>query len=126
MTAERFKRYLFDGGFSFGEEYVPPKWSISDENTKGSPFGFLEFDDEHKDLCDEIVDSLNEFVDEYNHLKKENEQLKSDKEHLMGCLIRFFGYDDEDIDYNLNRESNREYGKAYYFMKEETKKEFEK
>ena len=77
MTAERFKRYLFDGGFSFGEEYVPPKWSISDENTKGSPFGFLEFDDEHKDLCDEIVDSLNEFVDEYNHLKEENEQLKS-------------------------------------------------
>lgn len=76
MTAERFKRYLFDGGFSFGEEYVPPKWSIIDENTKGSPFGFLEFDDEHKDLCDEIVDSLNEFVEEYNHLKEENEQLK--------------------------------------------------
>ena len=76
MTVKRFKRYLFDGGFSFGDEYVPPKWSISDENTKGSPFGFLEFDDEHKDLCDEIVDSLNEFVDEYNHLKKENEQLK--------------------------------------------------
>ena len=76
MTDKRFKRYLFDGGFSFGEEYVPPKWSISDENTKGSPFGFLEFDDEHKDLCDEIVDSLNEFVDEYNHLKKENEELK--------------------------------------------------
>ena len=50
----------------------------------------------------------------------------SDKEHLMGCLIRFFGYDDEDIDYNLNRESNREYGKQYYSMKEETKKELEK
>ena len=77
MTDKRFKRYLFDGGFSFGEEYVPPKWSISDENTKGSPFGFLEFDDEHKDLCDEIVDSLNEFVDEYNHLKEENEELKT-------------------------------------------------
>ena len=57
--------------------------------------------------------------------RKENEQLKSDKEHLMGCLIRFFGYDDEDIDYNLNRESNREYGKQYYSMKEETKKELE-
>ena len=76
MAAKRFKRYLFDGGFSFGDEYVPPKWSITDENTKGSPFGFLEFDDEHKDLCDEIVDSLNEFVDEYNHLKEENEQIK--------------------------------------------------
>lgn len=59
-----------------------------------------------------------------NQLAEENEQLKSDKEHLMGCLIRFFGYDDEDIDYNLNRESNREYGKQYYSMKEETKKEF--
>lgn len=60
-----------------------------------------------------------------NELFEENEQLKSDKEHLMGCLIRFFGYDDEDIDYNLNRESNREYGKQYYSMKEETKKELE-
>ena len=27
--------------------------------------------------------------------------------------------DDEDIEYNLNRESNREYGKQYYSMKEE-------
>lgn len=58
-----------------------------------------------------------------NELHEEKEQLLSDKEHLMGCLIRFFGYDDEDIDYNLNRESNREYGKQYYSMKEETKKE---
>ena len=70
--------------------------------------------------------SMQEFVDYVNQLIKENEQLKSDKEHLMGCLIRFFGYDDEDIDYNLNRESNREYGKQYYSMKEETKKELEK
>ena len=82
MTAKRFKRYLFDGGFSFGDEYVPPKWSISDENTKGSPFGFLEFDDEHKDLCDEIVDSLNEFVEEYNHLKEENQDNKAMIEFL--------------------------------------------
>ena len=71
-------------------------------------------------------ESMQEFVDYVNQLIKENEQLKSDKEHLMGCLIRFFGYDDEDIDYNLNRESNREYGKQYYSMKEETKKELEK
>ena len=60
-----------------------------------------------------------------NELYEEKEQLLSDKEHLMGCLIRFFGYDDEDIDYNLNRESNQEYGKQYYSMKEETKKELE-
>lgn len=73
---ERFKRYLFDGGFSFDEEYIPPRWSIVDRKNNKSPFGFLEFDDEHKDLCDKIVDSLNEFVDEYNHLKEENEQCK--------------------------------------------------
>ena len=89
MTGKRFKRYLFDGGFSFGEEYIPPKWSISDENTRGSPFGFLEFDDEHKDLCDEIVDSLNEFVEEYNHLKKENEQLKKETYELHKRLGDF-------------------------------------
>ena len=68
-------------------------------------------------------ESMQEFVDYVNQLIKENEQLKSDKEHLMGCLIRFFGYDDEDIDYNLNRESNREYGKQYYSMKKKKKKE---
>lgn len=66
---------------------------------------------------------LHETCDLLNELYEEKEQLLSDKEHLMGCLIRFFGYDDEDIDYNLNRESNREYGKQYYSMKEETKKE---
>ena len=63
--------------------------------------------------------NLFECVGWLNELYRENEQLKSDKEHLMGWLIRFFGYDDEDIDYNLNRESNREYGKQYYSMKEE-------
>ncbi len=71
-----------------------------------------------KEETQKVCDKLNSILDE-------NEQLKSDKEHLMGCLIRFFGYDDEDIDYNLNRESNREYGKQYYSMKEETKKELE-
>ena len=69
--------------------------------------------------------SIGEVLDKLNELNEEKEQLLSDKEHLMGCLIRFFGYDDEDIDYNLNRESNREYGKQYYSMKEETKKELE-
>ena len=69
--------------------------------------------------------SIGEVLDKLNELNEEKEQLLSDKEHLMGCLIRLFGYDDEDIDYNLNRESNREYGKQYYSMKEETKKELE-
>lgn len=70
-------------------------------------------------------DYVSEVCNLLNELYEENEELKSDKEHLMGCLIRFFGYDDEDIDYNLNRESNREYGKQYYSMKEEAKKELE-
>lgn len=72
----------------------------------------------------EVIDLI-ELINDTNKIQEENEQLKSDKEHLMGCLIRFFGYDDEDIDYNLNRESNREYGEQYYSMKEETKKELE-
>ena len=52
-------------------------------------------------------------------LGEDNKQLLSDKEHLMGYLIRFRSFDDEDIDYVMNRESNREYGKQYYEMKEE-------
>lgn len=82
MTAKRFKRYLFDGGFSFDDEYIPPRWSILDKKNNKSPFGFLEFEDEYKDLCDEIVDNLNEFIDEYNHLKEENEQLKTELSEL--------------------------------------------
>ena len=117
MTSKRFKRYLLDGGFSFGEEYVPPKWSISDENTKGSPFGFLEFDDEHKDLCDEIVDSLNEFVDEYNHLKEENEKLKEQlseaktDEKQLG--ISFMGYKMKLIEV-LQKKYDKVKGKTLY------------
>ena len=63
-------------------------------------------------LEDEVVELLNE-------LHEEKEQLLSDKEHLMGYLIRFRSFDDEDLDYVMNRESNREYGKQYYEMKEE-------
>lgn len=69
-------------------------------------------------LCKDKTEAIN-LAYLLNELHEEKEQLLSDKEHLMGCLIRFFGYDDEDIDYNLNRESNREYGKQYYDMKEE-------
>lgn len=76
-------------------------------------------------MGEEFAHLLNLYHQTLDNVEKENEQLKSDKEHLMGCLIRFFGYDDEDIDYNLNRESNREYGKQYYSMKEETKNELE-
>lgn len=99
MTAKRFRvNDLVKYNYSEIGEYI-------DENHTDRPL-----------RNDELVELLNE-------LHEEKEQLLSDKEHLMGCLIRFFGYDDEDIDYNLNRKSNREYGKAYYSMKEETEKE---
>ena len=54
-----------------------------------------------------------------NELHEEKEQLLSDKEHLMGYLIRFRSFDDDDLDYVMNRESNKECGKQYYKMKEE-------
>lgn len=63
-----------------------------------------------------IDDKLLELL---NELHEEKEQLLSDKEHLMGYLIRFCRFDDDDLDYVMSRESNREYGKQYYSMKEE-------
>ena len=85
------------------------------DTIENKPIGVFEFKENEfgKYACFHII------IDKMNKLYEEKEQLLSDKEHLMGCLIRFFGYDDEDIDYNLNRESNREYGKQYYEMKEE-------
>ena len=70
MNDKRFVRYLLDGGFSFGDEYVPPRWSIIDRKNNKSPFRFLEFEDEYKDICDEIVDELNRLVEENTRLKK--------------------------------------------------------
>ena len=110
--------------------------NIDEKQTYGT---FSACDKHDRKSMQEFVDYVNQLIKENEQLRhdatiliqsnqdyrRENEQLKSDKEHLMGCLIRFFGYDDEDIDYNLNRESNREYGKQYYSMKEETKKELE-
>jgi hypothetical protein len=79
MTEERFKRILFDGGFHFGDDYVPPIWSINDSVDRESPIGFLEFKDEYKDLCDEIVNFL-------NSLSKENEKLKLKIDGLQYAL----------------------------------------
>lgn len=70
MTDKRFARYLLDGGFSFDDEYVPPRWSIIDRKNNKSPFRFLEFEDEYKDICDEIVDELNLLTEENTRLKK--------------------------------------------------------
>ena len=68
MTAKRFKRYLLDGGFWF-EEYVEPVWTITDRLDKNSPITHIEFKDEYKDLCDEVVDLLNELHEENEHYK---------------------------------------------------------
>lgn len=70
MIDKRFVRYLLDGGFSFGDEYVSPRWSIIDRKNNKSPFRFLEFEDEYKDICDEIVDELNLLTEENTRLKK--------------------------------------------------------
>ena len=80
--------------------------------------------DEYKGETSPIVDEkfapTNEWLcNKLNELYEEKEQLLSDKEHLMGYLIRFCSFDDDDLDYIMSRESNREYGKQYYEMKEE-------
>lgn len=85
MTKQRFERYLLDGGFSFGDEQIPPRWSINDRY-KNSPFIFLEFEDEYKDLCDEIVDALNMQYEQIQFLEKNNEQLKQDNNALISLL----------------------------------------
>lgn len=69
MTEERFKRILFDGGFHFGDDYVLPVWAINDILDSSSPITFLEFKNEHKDLCDEIVEFLNKLYNENQELK---------------------------------------------------------
>ena len=60
MTDKRFERFLLDGGFWFGANYIEPKWAINDKQAN-SPIIFLEFEDEYKDLCDEICGWLNDF-----------------------------------------------------------------
>lgn len=76
MTDKRFKRYLLDGGFWF-EEYVEPVWAITDRLDKNSPITHIEFKDECKDLCEEVVKLLNELHEENEHLKQSfNEVLK--------------------------------------------------
>lgn len=66
---KRFERYLLDGGFWF-EDYVEPVWAIIDTKNHKNPICFLEFKDEHKDLCDEIVEELNRLYDEKQNLQK--------------------------------------------------------
>lgn len=100
MIEKRYVRYLLDGGFSFGDEQVLPKWSIGDNKDKDSPFTFLEFEDEYKDLCDNIIKVLNEqhetiqiqkaingeMEDYLARLEEENEQLKAINKYLIEIL----------------------------------------
>ena len=60
----RFQRFLLDGGFTFGDEYIPPVWSIVDIKDRDSAISFLEFDNEHKDLCDMIINTLNKLMED--------------------------------------------------------------
>lgn len=76
MTEKRFKRYLLDGGFWF-DEYVKPVWSITDTQNKDNPIGFIEFKDEYKDLCDDVVNELNKLHEENQLLKSENNMLRT-------------------------------------------------
>lgn len=73
---DRFKRFLLDGGFSFGDEYVPPVWAIKDRYDDHSPILYLEFRDDQKDVCDALCDWLNAQEDKINSLKKEILSLK--------------------------------------------------
>ncbi len=91
---KRFTRYLLDGGFSFDDEYIPPRWSIIDRKNNKSPFRFLEFEDEYKDICDEIVDLLNE-------LHEDNQLL-----HQMNAEAIDFMYDNFDLSIMSDRELN--------------------
>jgi len=109
MTAKPKYYFNLDGNITDGEKEYS-LYNIEDV------VGGLSISSDLKERY--VLYGRNSLLDLLNELYEEKEQLLSDKEHLMGCLIRFFGYDDEDIDYNLNRESNQEYGKQYYEMKE--------
>ena len=73
MTEKRFERYLLDGGFTFGDEYIKETWGITD-TLEDSAFTFLEFD--NKDLCDEIVTALNNIHEDNVQLRKELRNLR--------------------------------------------------
>lgn len=64
--------------------------------------------------------TMTETANLLNTLTKENKQLLKEKNHLMGYLIKIKGFDDEDIDAILNRETYEYYGQIYYSMKEDT------
>ena len=92
MNEKRYVRYLLDGGFSFGDEQVLPRWSIGDNEDKDSPFTFLEFEDEYKDLCDNIIKVLNE----------QHEQIQAFKEKLCELGVSDVKYKGKRYDTGLD------------------------
>ena len=82
MNEKRFKRYLLDGGFWF-DEYIKPIWAIRDTINPDNPIKYIEFKDEYKDLCDEIITYLNEQHEENKKLKQDIIQIEkvSDKRY---------------------------------------------
>lgn len=87
MDDKRFNRFLLDGGFSFGDEYVPPVWSIQDNLNPKSPFTYLEWEDEHKQLCDETVDELNKLQDEVDNIKHTIKEAYLSERTMLGKSV---------------------------------------
>ena len=85
MTKQRFKRYLLDGGMWF-EEYIEPVWSIHDQKYDTipgtSPIQFLQFEDNYKDLCDEVVNFLNDLWEEREELKELGKTVTAQREKV--------------------------------------------
>ena len=119
MTNKRFKRYLLDGGFWF-EEYVEPVWAITDRLDKNSPITHIEFKDEYKDLCDEVVKLLNELNDENENLKQANSQLaKVNREGVK--KVQKLAKENEQLrhDATILIQSNQDYRKENQQLKEQ-------
>ena len=70
---ERFKRYLLDGGFTFGDEYIAPVWAITDTQDDASKIHYLEFT--NKEVCDYLIDYLNKQESKIRHLNEFNVEL---------------------------------------------------
>ena len=83
MTDKRFIRVLFDGGFYCGDDYVPPVWSITDLKNRTSAINMLEFREESKNLCDDVVNELNKLSDENEELKQREQTLTAKIDRIL-------------------------------------------
>ena len=101
MTKKRFRRFLLDGNFSFGDEYIAPVWAIEDSEDKESPVFFLEFQDENIDLCDKIVDFLND-MDSVNKIMKDNVFTSVETTLKFHNQMKQIKKEKRDIEFQLN------------------------